>query len=252
MQRYFFRISYDGSSFNGWQIQPKVTSVQETIEQTLGKLFAKSKLPIVGCGRTDTGVHASCYFFHVDLPDNRYDEADLLFKVNGMLPSSIAVSSVFKVANDFHARFDAVSRTYRYFIHQQKDPFKNLYSYYYRGDLDFDKMSAAAQLLKGRQDFTSFSRLHTDVKSNFCEVAKAEWVKEDQYSYYFEITANRFLRNMVRAIVGTLLEVGKNKLTIDEFQSVIAQKNRSLAGASAPANGLFLYNVVYPFDDQKE
>lgn len=252
MQRYFFRISYDGSGFSGWQIQPDAFSVQEAIERSLGILFSHNKQAIVGCGRTDAGVHASCYYFHTDLPDTRFTEKDLLFKLNGMLPKEIAVLEVFKVDHPLHARFDACLRTYRYFIHQKKDPFKSAYSYYYKGELAIESMQEAATYLLGEKDFTSFSKVHTDVKTNRCTVSKVRWFQPESNTICFEISANRFLRNMVRAVVGTLLEVGRGKLEISDVHQILIKKDRGEAGASAPAHGLFLYDVIYPFHHKSE
>lgn len=246
-QRYFFRLSYGGSSFCGWQRQPNSPSVQEEIESALAKLYSHLTIAVVGCGRTDTGVHASEYFLHVDLPE-RFSPADLKFKLNGILPDSIAVQSVFLVSPEAHARFDATERTYYYFIHHQKDPFKVTTSYYHKGELDIKAMNDACKCLIGRKDFTSFSKLHTDVKTNICELTLAKFSYLDANTLRFEITANRFLRNMVRAIVGTLLEVGQGKLSWEDVQAILEKKDRGEAGTSAPAQGLFLAKINYPFE----
>lgn len=245
MQRYAFQIQYHGGNYVGWQIQPNGISVQERIEDTLNKLYNSSEISIVGCGRTDAGVHAHDYYFHVDLED-KYDLETLHFKVNRMLPVDINVLSVQVVANDFHARFDAKERVYCYFIHTEKNPFKNEISLFQHSDLDLDKMNEACKYLLGKQDFTSFSKLHTDVKTNICTINFANWKKNSKNEIYFEISADRFLRNMVRAIVGTLLEVGTNKLEISSVKEIIEKKDRGAAKHSVPAHGLFLWSIKYP------
>ena len=244
MSRFSIELAYNGSEFFGWQIQPKQISVQETIEKTLSKLFDAQNIDIVGCGRTDTGVHAKHYIAHVDLPE-KWDEEVLTYKVNRILPSSIVIYRIQKVANDFHARFNASSRTYRYFIHTQKDPFINGASLYFTKDIDIAKMNEACQFLLGKQDFTSFSKLHTDVFTNICDVKFAKWTKTTENTLYFEITADRFLRNMVRAIVGTLLEVGEGKIAPEDVQTIITKKDRGEAKMSVPAQGLFLWKIEY-------
>jgi tRNA pseudouridine38-40 synthase len=249
MQRYFIEIAYRGTAYNGWQYQPNAPSVQETIERCFSKVFGNTSIPIVGCGRTDAGVHAKSYFFHVDLPQD-WDEKHLCFKLNRMLPPDISTTKAHKVSSDLHARFHATKRTYRYFIHQKKDPFHLDQSWYFQQDLDMNAMNLAAIRLLGTKDFGSFSKLHTVVKTNICTVFHAEWIQiEDQW--YFEISANRFLRNMVRAIVGTLIEVGLGKLTIEDIDTIINAKDRSEAAVSVPAHGLFLWDIVYPFLEEK-
>lgn len=249
MQRYFIEIAYRGTAYNGWQYQPNAPSVQETIERCFSKVFGNTSIPIVGCGRTDAGVHAKSYFFHVDLPQD-WDEKHLCFKLNRMLPPDISTTKAHKVSSDLHARFHATKRTYRYFIHQKKDPFHLDQSWYFQQDLDMNAMNLAATRLLGTKDFVSFSKLHTVVKTNICTVFHAEWIQiEDQW--YFEISANRFLRNMVRAIVGTLIEVGLGKLTIEDIDTIINAKDRSEAAVSVPAHGLFLWDIVYPFLEEK-
>jgi tRNA pseudouridine38-40 synthase len=244
MQRYFVQVAYRGTDYHGWQYQPNAPSVQETIERCFSKVFGNTAIPIVGCGRTDAGVHAKSYFFHVDLPQV-WDEQHLCFKLNRMLPPDISAIQAMKVSSEFHARFHATKRTYRYFLHQHKDPFQLDQSWYFQQQLDFLAMNAAAQRLLGTKDFGSFSKLHTVVKTNICTVFHAEWVQtEDQW--YFEISANRFLRNMVRAIVGTLIEVGLGNLTIADIDAIIEAKDRGQAAVSVPAHGLFLWEIVYP------
>jgi tRNA pseudouridine38-40 synthase len=244
MQRYFVQVAYRGTAYNGWQSQPNAPSVQETIERCFSKVFGNTAIPIVGCGRTDAGVHAKSYFFHVDLPQD-WNEQHVCFKLNRMLPPDISANQAFKVSSELHARFHATKRTYRYFLHLQKDPFLLDQSWYFQQQLDFSAMNAAAQRLLGTKDFGSFSKLHTVVKTNICTVFHAEWVQtKDQW--YFEISANRFLRNMVRAIVGTLIEVGLGNLTIDDIDTIIDAKDRSEAAVSVPAHGLFLWEITYP------
>ena len=249
MQRYFVQVSYLGTAYNGWQFQPNAPSVQETIERCFSKVFGNTAIPIVGCGRTDAGVHAKSYFFHVDLPQV-WDEQHVCFKLNRMLPPDISAIQAMKVSAEFHARFHATKRTYRYFLHQQKDPFQLDQSWYFQQQLDFSAMNAAAQRLLGTKDFGSFSKLHTTVKTNICTVYHAEWVQTNN-QWYFEISANRFLRNMVRAIVGTLIEVGLGNLTIEDIDSIIEAKDRGQAAVSVPAHGLFLWEIEYPFLTEK-
>jgi tRNA pseudouridine38-40 synthase len=243
MQRYFIELKYNGSDFYGWQKQPNQISVQETIESALTKLFSK-EIKVVGCGRTDTGVHAYKYILHLELPERSNPEI-LLYKLNKITNNSIAFTSIRAVPNDLHARFSAKTRTYRYFIHQQKDPFLAHTSLYFPIELDLQAMNQAASYFVGEQDFTSFSKLHTDVKTNMCNVTLAEWRQIENGKYYFEITANRFLRNMVRATVGTLLEVGINKIKAESIIEILKAKNRNAAKKSVAAHGLFLWDITY-------
>lgn len=243
LQRYFIELSYDGTDYFGWQKQPKDISVQEVIESQISKLHSNQSISVVGCGRTDTGVHAHHYILHVDIP--KVDDLDKFrFKLNRMLPDSIAIHDVFPVSNDWHARFGATARTYRYFVHQRKDPFQSRSSLYFPQKLDIESMNEAAKLLLGTQDFTSLSKLHTDVKTNICTVTKAEWI-EDGNQLYFEISADRFLRNMVRATVGTLIEVGLDKMKPEQVTEVLEAKNRGAAATSVPPQGLFLWKIEY-------
>ena len=244
MQRYFIELAYDGSNYFGWQRQPNQISLQEVIETTISKLYSNSPVKIVGCGRTDTGVHANNYVLHVDLPE-MLDPEQFKFKLNVMLPESIAVFSVYKVASDKHARFDAKSRTYRYFIHSEKNPFKQNQSWHLKHELDFEGMNTAAQHLLGKQDFTSLSKIHTDVKTNICTVTQAQWIVEEHGNAYFQITADRFLRNMVRATVGTLVDVGMGKISPDSVKTILEKKDRQAASSSVPAHGLFLWKIEY-------
>lgn len=243
--RYFIQLSYKGTNYHGWQVQPNAISVQETLNKAFSTIL-REEIELTGAGRTDTGVHAKNYIAHIESKkENLHTDTKLVFKLNSILPKDIAIHSIKKVKKDAHARFDATSRTYHYFIHQAKDPFVLEKSTYIPYQLDIDKMNAATQVLFSYTDFTSFSKLHTDVKTNNCKITKAIWAISDE-KLKFTITADRFLRNMVRAIVGTLIEVGKGKITIDDFKNIIESKNRSNAGTSAPAQGLFLVNIDYP------
>ncbi|MFV0506495.1 MAG: tRNA pseudouridine(38-40) synthase TruA [Bacteroidales bacterium] len=241
--RYFTELAYCGTKYHGWQIQPNAKSVQGTIEEVLSTLFRQST-SIVGAGRTDTGVHASYYVAHFDSAKN-IDTKQLKFKMNCMLPSDISIYNILEVNHSAHARFDAISRTYNYFINNIKHPFGRDLFWDFRQDLDIELMNEACALLLGEKDFTSFSKLHTDVNNNICDLKFAEWGKTT-HGYKFEIKANRFLRNMVRAIVGTLVEIGLGKIEPTEVAEILNKKNRKFAGTSVPAQGLFLSNIEYP------
>lgn len=242
-QRYFIELAYDGTPYHGWQRQPNGISVQEVLEDALMKILRLTSAPITGCGRTDKGVHAHFFVAHADLPVTTSTE-ELVYKLNKLLPISIAITRIYPVDTELHARFSATERTYRYFLHQEKSPFKPN-SLYHRNDLDFDTMNEAANDLLGTQDFTSLSKLHTDVKTNICTIKKAHWVVTPEQTY-FEITADRFLRNMVRATVGTLLEIGTGKISKGELPIILAAKDRSEAKTSVPGNALFLWDIRYP------
>ncbi len=242
MPRYRIDLAYNGKPFFGWQRQPKQISVQKVIEDSLTKLNSNQPVEVVGCGRTDTGVHAKHYVLHTDLSIISSTD-QYLYKLNKMLPSSIALFKMEQVKDDFHARFDAQKRTYRYFIRNKKNPFDENVWLLYR-ELDIELMNQASCLLIGKQDFTSFSKLHTDVKNNICEVFEAHWIKEED-TYIFEISANRFLRNMVRAIVGTLVDIGLKKLSVSDIDKILEKKDRQAASVSAPASGLFLWEIEY-------
>jgi len=244
MQRYFIELSYNGRDFHGWQIQPNALTVQEVVEECISKLHSNEPKKVVGCGRTDTGVHAKHYVLHLDLKDLDSPEK-FLFTINRMLPDSICVHSIYPVDATMHARFSAKSRTYRYYIHTEKDAFINEQSWYLPTPLDFDLMNKAAEALLGTQDFTSLSKLHTDVKTNICTVTKAEWVRVNANEVYFEITADRFLRNMVRATVGTLLDVGMGKMNPESLRIILDAKDRQAASVSVPAHGLYLWQITY-------
>ncbi len=244
MSRYFVQLSFKGSDYHGWQVQPNALSVQEVVEKALSTIF-REKIQVVGAGRTDAGVHAKFFVLQFDYSGEIEDYQKLVFRLNGFLPSEIAIRKIREVPADFHARFSALSRTYYYYITTIKNPFATDTAFYYSGKLDIDKMNEAAEILLQTDDFTSFSRLHSDVKTNICKVYRAEWVAEGEM-LIFKIRADRFLRNMVRAIAGTLIEVGKGKLMADDFRKIIEMKDRSAAGTSAPAHGLFLMNIEYP------
>ncbi|MBR5893468.1 MAG: tRNA pseudouridine(38-40) synthase TruA [Bacteroidaceae bacterium] len=244
MQRHFIIFSYDGAAYHGWQVQPNARTVQQELEGALATVL-REPAPVVGAGRTDSGVNAAQMVAHVDLPDG-CDTAQLKYKLNRILPPDIAVSAIVPVKNDAHARFDATARKYSYYVTTVKSPFARRYACRVPAGIDFDAMNSAAALLPQYTDFTSFSKLHTDVKTNNCKVRYAVWRRIDDEHWVFEIEADRFLRNMVRAIVGTLLLVGRGKLTPDGFRRVIEKKERCAAGDSAVAEALFLTRVDYP------
>ena len=241
--RYFVWFSYDGTAYHGWQIQPNGNSVQEELQRALSTLL-REEISVTGAGRTDAGVHARQMVAHFDFSE-AIDLEQLAYKLNRILPCDIAVDRVELVDDDMHARFSATSRTYHYYIHTKKDPFSRPYSAELHYELDFDKMNEAGRILMTYDDFGAFCKSHSDVKTTLCRVTKAEWVQTSETSWYFEITANRFLRNMVRAVVGTLIDVGRGRLTLDDFRKVIEGKRRTEAGESMPANALFLENIRY-------
>ncbi len=246
MQRYFIYLCYDGTRYHGWQIQPNGISVQEELQSCLSVLLRKP-VEITGAGRTDAGVHARLMVAHFDVEDVS-DEAQLTYRLNRMLPRDIAVSRIEKVAGDLHARFSATSRTYHYFIHIGRDPFLRHYSLEMPYQLDFNRMNEAARLLLEVKDFEAFCKAGTDAKTTLCDVTQARWElmeDGDVKRWRFVITANRFLRNMVRAVVGTLVDVGRGKISMEEFRQVIASGNRSNAGESMPGNALFLWDIQY-------
>jgi tRNA pseudouridine38-40 synthase len=243
MSRYFIDLAYKGTNYCGWQVQPNGISVQEKVEQSLTTLL-RSPVAITGAGRTDAGVHAKKMIAHFDF-EGAFEPDFLTEKMNRLLPFDIAVHSIVNVSPEAHARFDALSRTYQYYLTDKKDPFHGDFVYKVSGSLNFDRMNQAAQILLEYTDFTSFSKLHTDVKTNNCSVKKAVWEQTND-GWVFTIEADRFLRNMVRAIVGTLLEVGRGKSSLDDFRRVIESKDRGKAGTSAPAHALFLVDITYP------
>lgn len=243
MSRFFITLSYNGKNYHGWQIQPNGSSVQETIEKALSTIL-RSEISIVGAGRTDTGVHAKKMIAHFDT-DVEINTTELPRRLNCFLPSDIAIQKIEPVADDLHARFSATKRSYEYHLVTEKDVFCTETAYFYPGVLDFDAMNEAASTLFNYIDFTSFSKLHTDVKTNNCTIYEARWEQVSPSHWIFHISADRFLRNMVRAIVGTLLMVGTKKISVDGFCNIIESKDRSKAGTSAPAHGLYLTEVVY-------
>lgn len=241
--RYFITFSYDGTAYHGWQIQPHSVTVQEELQKALSTLMRKP-MEVVGAGRTDTGVHARKMIAHFD-HDEVVDCSQLVYKLNKLLPRDIAVQHVEPVADDMHARFSAKSRTYHYYVHLDKNPFLRSYSWQVYGNPDFELMNRAARVLMEYKDFTSFSKVNTDTKTNDCTITEARWDRVGEDQWRFTVTANRFLRNMVRAIVGTLMEVGRGRMTIEQLRSVIEAKDRCRAGDSVPGNALFLVEVLY-------
>lgn len=246
MERYFIKLAYNGSNYHGWQIQENAHTVQAEINEKL-TLILGEPVNVVGCGRTDTGVHAREFFVHFDIKELKFDLMDLRYKLNRFLPVDISVFDVFEVAPGLHARFDAVSRTYRYYIRRIKDPFNTGLSYYYHGPLNVEMMNEAAKYLLDYEDFTSFSKLHAQTNNNICKIVQAGWEQTGDH-LIFTITADRFLRNMVRAIVGTVFEIGKGKLKPEDMKAIINAKDRSKAGFSVPAEGLFLEKIEYRFN----
>jgi tRNA pseudouridine38-40 synthase len=244
VQRYFLYLAYDGANYHGWQIQPNGVSIQECLMKALSTLL-RCDTEVTGAGRTDAGVHARLMTAHFDYEGEELNVGMLAGKLNRLLPPDISVYKVRAVKPDAHARFDAIARTYQYYVTTVKSPFNRQYRCRMQGELDFERMNEAARALLDYSDFTSFSKLHTDVKTNCCRITRAEWTQEDGTTWVFTIRADRFLRNMVRAIVGTLFEVGRGKLSVEGFREVIEQKDRNKAGTSAPAHALFLVNVEY-------
>lgn len=244
MARYFIYLGYDGTNYHGWQIQPNGTSVQEELQKALFTLMRQS-VEVVGAGRTDAGVHASLMIAHTDLGAS-VDTTILIDKLNRLLPPDIAIYRIRRVKDDAHARFDATYRRYQYHVITSKNPFLRHYAWRVFQPLDFERMNEAASVLFEYTDFTSFSKLHTDVKTNNCRIQYARWEQVGEDEWVFTIQADRFLRNMVRAVVGTLVDVGRGKLTIEGFRRVIEAKDRCSAGTSVPGNALFLVDVGYP------
>ncbi|MFL5763344.1 MAG: tRNA pseudouridine(38-40) synthase TruA [Bacteroidia bacterium] len=248
MKRYFIRLSYNGTAYHGWQVQENTLS---TIQQVLNTMLCRllnEDVFATGCGRTDAGVHASDFYAHFDTSvDLLADEAHWIFKFNNALPADISIKRILKVKENANARFDAVSRTYRYVVTRVKDPFGSDRSWFIYGELDLDAMNKAAKILFEYSDFSAFAKTNTQTGTNLCKLYIAEWVQEDE-RLIFTISADRFLRNMVRAIVGTLVLVGKKKISLERFREIIESKERSQAGFSAPARGLFLVKVEYPED----
>lgn len=246
MQRYFIYLAYDGTNYHGWQIQPNGSSVQECLMKALST-FLRKDVDVTGAGRTDAGVHASLMVAHFDF-EEELDAISVTEKLNRLLPPDISIYKVCLVKPDAHARFDAIARTYKYYVTTTKYPFNRQYRCRIYHSLDYERMNEAARTLLEYDDFTSFSKLHTDAKTNICHISHAEWSKQESEdtTWVFTIRADRFLRNMVRAIVGTLLEVGRGKLSVEGFRQIIEQQDRCKAGTSAPGQALFLVNVEYP------
>ena len=252
--RYFMQLSYRGANYHGWQYQPHDISVQQVLEEKLAVLMRR-EVAVTGAGRTDAGVNAAMMVAHFDVDQEIADPERLVRGLNGLLPRDIAVQRVYRVADSLHARFDAIARTYKYFAHTSRSAFLDRVSWRCHPSLDFEAMNVAAALLPQYSDFTSFSKLHTDVKTNICRVTRAEWSRVDTNldlpgftgnRWVFTITADRFLRNMVRAIVGTLVDVGCHKITVEEFALIIERKDRGAAGTSMPGHALYLWHIAYP------
>lgn len=244
--RYFITLSYNGKNYVGWQIQPNGVSVQQTLQDAFSTILRK-QIDVVGAGRTDAGVHAAKMVAHFDVDELPIEPRDLVRRLNNLLPKDIAIYEIRAVKDDAHARFDALSRTYKYYISTRKNPFRNELEYFVYYEPDIALMNQLGAILTEYTDFTSFSKLHTDVKTNNCVIEFAEWEKTEN-GFVFTIKANRFLRNMVRAIVGTLLEAGRGRLDEIGFRRIIEAKDRSVAGDSAPGHALFLYDVAYSED----
>ncbi|WP_345230213.1 tRNA pseudouridine(38-40) synthase TruA [Olivibacter ginsenosidimutans] len=248
-KRYFIELAFNGNAYHGWQIQPNALSVQQVVDRVLGQVL-RQPVNTVGCGRTDTGVHAQQLFAHFDLDGNIIadNEAKVLNSINALLPPDIAAKNIFEVANHAHARFDAIKRSYAYYIHFNKNPFLNGLSWRLRDKPDITAMNEAAQFMMAYQDFSCFSKSHTQVFTNNCQLMHASWEWLSEERLVFRISADRFLRNMVRAIVGTLIAIGNGKQQPTYIHEVLQSKDRRAAGTSVPACGLYLTEVVYPWD----
>lgn len=245
--RYFIYLSFDGTAYHGWQVQPHDISVQQRLNESLATLTRGRSSEVTGAGRTDAGVHAHMMVAHFDI-DQPVNAEQLAYKLNRLLPYDIVVQRIVPVRADAHARFSAKARTYHYWVYTKKNPFLRHYATRISFPLNFELMNQAAAHLLTVNDFTSFSKLHTDVKTNICHVTAARWTQTGDDLWQFEIRADRFLRNMVRAVVGTLIEVGRGRMTVDQFKAVIEQKNRCAAGDSMPGNALSLVDIVYDND----
>ena len=242
--RFFIYLSYDGARYHGWQRQPNGLSVQQVLEEALSTIL-RQPIEVVGAGRTDAGVNASMMVAHMDVPLCSDTVAAQKDRLNRLLPPDIAVQRIVPVRDDAHARFSATSRTYHYYITFDKSPFLRHYAWRCPFPLDIERMNEAASHLFDYTDFTSFSKLHTDVKTNNCRIMKAEWLQQANGTWMFEVQADRFLRNMVRAIVGTLVDVGRGRMTVQQFCDIIERKDRCAAGQSMPGNALFLADICY-------
>lgn len=244
MQRYFIHFSYDGTDFHGWQIQPNGISVQETLNNSLTTIL-RTDISVVGAGRTDTGVHAREMTAHFDYEDNNLDCQQVCYRLNRILPKTISVQKMEPVSDDMHARFSAKWRTYHYYVHLNKDPFLRHYSLETHYELDFDLMNKAGEILTQHKDFAAFCKAGADCKTTLCDLKECRWIKTEEGAWYMTVTANRFLRNMVRAIVGTMFLVGRKKISLDDFKLILESENRSEAGESMPGNALFLWKIEY-------
>ncbi len=250
MSRYFLKLAFDGAPFHGWQSQPNAIGVQQVVEEALSTVF-RTPIVITGAGRTDTGVNARMMYAHFDLDSEISDKKKLLSGINKLAGPSISFQQIIEVAPDAHARFDATERTYKYFVIYEKSPFLSSSSWHAHVSLDVEKMNDAAAIHLVTEDFTSFAKLHSDAKTNICKVKKAIW--EPYHNIFnvpgsvFTISADRFLRNMVRAVVGTLVDVGKGKLSVDDFREIIEMRDRCSAGTSMPPQALFLWDIKYPY-----
>ena len=244
MARYFLELAYNGTEFHGWQMQDNAPSIQQEITEKLSVIL-QTEISVMGCGRTDAGVHASQFYAHFDAETLPLDTATIVHKLNTMLPASIAIYGLQQVKDDAHSRFHATKRSYQYYISTRKAPFYSDCSYKFNIPLDLQAMNKACELLLGKNDFGCFCKANADNHTDICTVYQANW-EQEKHMITFNITANRFLRNMVRAIVGTLLDIGQGKTSLEEFELILASKNRSEAGRSVPASGLFLSRVEYP------
>ena len=242
--RYFIDISYFGKNYHGWQIQENAITVQEILDKSLSTIL-KTEIKSLGSGRTDTGVHAISQVAHFDFNGNIIE--NFLYRINSLLPSDISINSINGVKENVSARFDAISREYIYKIHTKKSPFLNDYSYYYKRDIDIELLNKACDIIKKFKDFQTFSKVKTDVNNYNCNVSYAAIEKENN-SYFFKVTSNRFLRGMVRALMGTLFEINENKIELEFLEDIIIKKERKLAGPSVPAHGLYLNKVLYEED----
>lgn len=250
MKRYFIELAYDGKNYAGWQIQANALTVQEVIQTGLSKIY-NQPIDITGCGRTDAGVHASQYYCHTDLPDERFETSLIAHKLNGVLPFDIGIKRVFEVDQDAHTRFDPSSRSYDYFMHFSKDPFLRHRSFRYNQSVspDFDKLNEAAAFLLQYKEFYPFCKSNTEVETFLCDISKAEWSKGPDGNFEFQITANRFLRGMVRLIVGMCIHVAIGKVSLEEVREAMENQTRLEHAWSVPAEGLFLSSIKYPYID---
>ena len=247
LQRYFIRLAYKGTRYHGWQVQPNATAIQPLLDEKLGLLLGTA-VATTGAGRTDAGVHARCFYAHFELDEPGIADTDkLVHQLNAVLPVDISIQQIIRVTSKAHARFSALSRTYEYHLHSRKDPFLEGYSLFFPRPLSLPPMEKACERLLGEQDFSAFSKSHTDVHTTICRIFSASW-SFSEHRMVFTIKANRFLRNMVRSIVGTMLEIGLERMNPDEFTGVIHSHNRSAAGQSVAASGLYLTDIEYPPD----